>query len=432
VTVVEGPAERSTDAGWQGGLYQAAPEASGKGLDRGRDLPRELGEEHAHRHAHRASLGRMHCFVAVALVLAGLPAPRAGPAPPPAPEPDSVSETLFLIGDAGNPKKGGEPVLMALRQQLERAAGRVTVAFLGDNVYPAGLPAPGHPKLAEMERRLDDQVDVVREAGVRAVFIPGNHDWRGEDGWEAVRREERRVEARGGPSVSFLPNDGCPGPEVVDVGDRLRLVALDTQWWFHGHGRPEHPTSSCSADSEAEVVAAFRSALESAGGREVVVLAHHPLVSGGPHGGKFGFKQHLFPLTEWKKGLFVPLPIVGSLYPLARASGISAQDQPSGEYRRVRDALAGAMRGRMPLAWVSGHEHVLQVIESREWGRVLVSGSGIYGHASHVGDVEGSLFHAARSGFMRVDFPRSGTPRLAVFEVGKDGRYREAYARRLE
>lgn len=164
----------------------------------------------------------------------------------------------------------------------------------------------------------------------------------------------------------------------------------------------------------------------------MVVLAHHPLVSGGPHGGKFGFKQHLFPLTEWKKGLFVPLPIVGSLYPVARASGISAQDQPSGEYRHVRDALAGAMRGRMPLAWVSGHEHVLQVIESREWGRVLVSGSGIYGHASHVGDVEGSLFHAARSGFMRVDFPRSGTPRLAVLEVGKDGRYREAYARRLE
>jgi hypothetical protein len=27
VTVVEGPAERSTDAGWQGLLYQAAPEA---------------------------------------------------------------------------------------------------------------------------------------------------------------------------------------------------------------------------------------------------------------------------------------------------------------------------------------------------------------------------------------------------------------------
>jgi hypothetical protein len=376
----------------------------------------------------------MHRFVAVALLLAGLPAARAGQAPPPAPEPDSVAETLFLIGDAGDPKKGGEPVLIALRRQLERAAGHATVAFLGDNVYPAGLPAPGHPELAEMERRLDDQVDAARDTGARAVFIPGNHDWvkGGPDGWEAVRRQEVRVEARGGAGVSYLPNDGCPGPEVLDVGDRLRLVALDTQWWFHAHGRPEHPTSSCPADSEGEVVAAFRSALESAEGRDVVVLAHHPLVSGGPHGGRFRLKQHLFPLTELKKWLFVPLPIVGSLYPVARASGISAQDQTSGEYRRMRDALASAMRGRMPLVWASGHEHVLQVIESREWGRLLVSGSGIYGHASWVRDVEGSLFRAARPGFMRIDFPRRGPPRLGVVEVGKDGGYREAYARRLE
>ena len=354
----------------------------------------------------------MHRLVALALVLAGMPAPRAGQAPPPAPDSEAIVHTLFLIGDAGDPAKGGEPVLIALREQLERAPGHATVVFLGDNVYPAGLPAPGHPELAEMERRLDDQVDVVRKTGVRAVVIPGNHDWANgrPDGWEAVRRQERRVEARGGAGVSYLPSDGCPGPETLDVGDRLRLVALDTQWWLHAHARPEHPTSSCPADSEGEVVVAFRSALESAGDRDVVVLAHHPLVSGGPHGGKFGFKQHLFPLTEWKKGLFVPLPIVGSLYPTARGSGISTQDQTSGEYRRMRNALASAMRGRMPLAWASGHEHVLQVIESREWGRVLVSGSGIYGHASHVGDVEGSLFHAARAGFMRVDFPRSGPP----------------------
>jgi hypothetical protein len=188
----------------------------------------------------------------------------------------------------------------------------------------------------------------------------------------------------------------------------------------------------CSADSEEEVAAALRSALEDTAGRDVVVVAHHPLVSGGPHGGKFGLKQHLFPLTDYGKGLFVPLPLIGSLYPLARSSGVSPQDQASEAYRRMRDSLAGAMRGRMPLAWVSGHEHVLQVIESREWGRVLVSGSGIYGHVSYVRDVEGSLYRAARSGFMRIDFPRSGPPRLGVVEVGKDGRYREAYARRLE
>jgi hypothetical protein len=277
-------------------------------------------------------------------------------------------------------------------------------------------------------------VDAVKDVAARVVFIPGNHDWArgGPDGWAAVRRQEERVEERGGPTVSFLPNDGCPGPEIEDSGRRLRLVALDTQWWLHGHARPEHPGSSCPTDSEEEIVAALRSALEGAGGRDVVVLGHHPLQSGGPHGGRFGLKQHLFPLTEWKKGLYLPLPLVGSLYPLARAAGVTPQDIPSREYRRMRSALAGAMRDRPPLAWAAGHEHVLQVIESPEWGRVLVSGAGIYGHVTHVRGVEGSLYRAARPGFMRVDFLRDGGRRLAVIEVGKDGRYEEPFARLLE
>ncbi|HEX9190016.1 MAG TPA: metallophosphoesterase, partial [Vicinamibacteria bacterium] len=312
--------------------------------------------------------------------------------PPPAP--DAIAETLFLIGDAGEPAPGGEPVLIALRRQLERVASRATVAFLGDNLYPDGLPDPADPGFAERARRIDDQVDAVRDTGARVVFIPGNHDWAkgGRDGWERIRRQERRVEERGGPRVQFLPNDGCPGPEVVDAGERLRLVALDTQWWLHAHDRPEHPGSSCPAHSEEEIVAGLAAALGGAGARDVVVLGHHPLESGGPHAGKFGLKQHLFPLTEWKKALFIPLPLVGSAYPIARASGITSQDIPSDAYGRMRKALAGAAREKKPLAWAGGHEHVLQVIESPEWGRVLVSGSGIYGHVTSVRNVKGSLY----------------------------------------
>jgi hypothetical protein len=347
---------------------------------------------------------------------------------------DDVVQTLLLIGDAGKPKQGGEPVLVALRRDIAKQPGRTSVVFLGDNVYPAGLPAEAHPDRRELDRRLDDQVDAVRDSGARAIFIPGNHDWDrgGSDGWQAVRRQQQRVDARGVPGVTYLPKDGCPGPEVVDLGARLRIVALDTQWWFHGHARPEHPDSPCPTDSEDEVLAGLREALLAAGSREVVVAAHHPLESGGPHGGRFGLKQHLFPLTEWKRWLWLPLPIVGSAYPIARQSGITSQDLTSGEYQRVRDAFLSVLRQRPPLAWAAGHEHVLQVIESPRYGRVLVSGSGIYGHVTHVRDVEGSRYRAARAGYMRLDLLADGRRRLTVVEVRKDGSAREAWSAYLE
>jgi hypothetical protein len=353
----------------------------------------------------------------------------------PVPSHDEVALSLFLVGDAGKPAEPEEPVLASLRRDLALAGGRAIVAFLGDNLYPAGLPAPGHRDRRELERRLDAQMDAVLGTGARAVFVPGNHDWQkgGRDGWESVKRQERHLEARGAPTVVHEPSGGCPGPELVDdPGGRLRLVALDTQWWLHGHARPEHPDSGCAADSEDEVVAALGAALAGAGGRDVVVIMHHPLASGGPHGGHFTFRQHVFPLTDVKGALWLPLPLIGSIYPAARARGVSAQDVASREYRHMRDALVGAAKGRKPLAWAGGHEHVLQVIESPRLGRVLVSGSGIYGHTSPVGDVEGSLYRASRAGYMRIDFLKGDTRRLAVVEVAKDGSAREAYARLID
>ncbi len=90
------------------------------------------------------------------------------------------------------------------------------------------------------------------------------------------------------------------------------------------------------------------------------------------------------------------------------------------------------MRDRRPLAWASGHEHSLQVIETARWGRTLVSGSGYFGHVSAVHPAPGSLYAASRSGFMRIDFLRDGRRRLAVVAVAADASADETFARMLD
>ena len=346
---------------------------------------------------------------------------------------DSIDVTLFLIGDAGSKAYDGEPVLQELARQSDSLRPvKQFVVFLGDNVYPRGVPPLGHPNRDDAEKKIAAQVLAIRKGAANGFLIPGNHDWdrQGRDGWNSIRRQDSLVRQFGGGDVRLLPGGGCPGPEVVDIGRHLRLIALDSEWWVHNDVKPYGPESPCPTKTENEVTDSVVGALRDKGTRHAIVLTHHPLRSGGIHGGAFTLGDHLFPLRNLKSWLWVPLPLIGSLYPLARTMGISNQDISGKKYGAMRRALEAAYEEHPPLATASGHDHDLQVIRG---GRPavtnaayqLVSGSGILGHSSVVRKIEGSLFERSAAGFMRLDFTRDGRVRLSVTTVVEDGQRKE-------
>ena len=352
----------------------------------------------------------------------------------PAPAAQEIETSLFLIGDAGYADRSDHPVVSALREAASGIPARSHLLFLGDNAYPEGLPEKEAPGRAAAEVRLNTQIDAARASGAATIFIPGNHDWARmrREGWDQVRREGSYVVGRGGQSVRFLPEDGCPGPVTVDAGRSVRLVLLDTQWWLHKFAKAVHPTSTCPADSEEEVLGSLRDAVRGAAGRHVFVAGHHPLASGGPHGGYFRLVDHLFPLRGLRKWLWLPLPIVGSAYPLARQNGISAQDLSSRAYRHMRDSLESVFRDTPPLAFLAGHDHGLQVLSGRGVRYVLVTGSGSYDHNNAVRRLDSTRYASDRPGFMRVDVLTDGRVRLGVLLVDAEGRMTEAFAMWLD
>ncbi len=367
-----------------------------------------------------------------ALACAGHRPPPLIPVPPL--PPDAVAVSLYLIGDAGKPNPAGEPVLQALRRDLASRRSPRVVVFLGDNVYPRGLPAPARPGRREAERHLIAQVEAVTSSGASGYLVPGNHDWAkdGVDGWNAIRRQEAFVDSVSAGRVSLQPRGGCPGPSVVDIGSRLRLVLLDTQWWLHRGPKPRDPGSTCAADAESEVVDSLRAALIGGSGRLVVLTEHHPLRSGGVHGGNFDWKDHIFPLREIKPWLWIPLPWIGSLYPTARQQGISNQDIPSRAYQRLIRAFRRALTAAPPALYAAGHEHNLQVLTGGMARLELVSGTGIYGHTNPAVNIDGTLFARRASGYARLDIPEAGLARLAVLEVDAEGGSREVFSTGVE
>ena len=360
------------------------------------------------------------------------PMVSAEPPAPGVPQPASVRQAkdldarVFLIGDAGVPLEK-DPVLAALKKDVEVDSAKAVVVYLGDNVYPRGLPPEGALGRKDAQRRLDAQVDAARAAGSLVLFIPGNHDWdkQAAGGWDAIKRQGEYLAAKGGAEME--PREGCPGPVVRDVHDRVRLVLLDTQWWLHAGPKPGKE-STCPQKTEKEVADALADAIKDAGDRRVIVAGHHPLATGGAHGGYFSWQDHIFPLRAAKSWLWIPLPVIGSLYPGARRAGASAQDLGSPQNRKMREALAGVFEKNPPLAYASGHEHNLQVLKAPNPKVLLISGAGAYGHVTQTSATASTLFARAASGYMRLDVEKSGRVRLAVVTVAADGKATESLA----
>ncbi len=371
--------------------------------------------------------------IAVAATACASALEPATPSPASMPSKDSIEVAIFLIGDAGSEAYDGEPVLHELALQSDSLRPvRQYVVFLGDNVYPRGIPPQGHPSRKDAERRLAAQVLAIRKGSAQGLLIPGNHDWdrQGRDGWNAIRRQDSLTRRFGGKDVRLAPSGGCPGPDVVDLGEHVRIIAMDTEWWLHNDVKPYGPSSPCPTKTYQEVADSLGGALRDKGERHAIVVTHHPMRSGGIHGGSFTLGDHIFPLRNFKRWLWIPLPLIGSLYPFARQMGISNQDVFGGKYRLMRGAFERAFYQHPPLVVASGHDHDLQVIRGGRSGITwaayqLVSGAGILGHASVVRDIEGTLFKREAAGFMRLDVTRNGRVRLSVTTVVPEGKRRE-------
>src|SRR5678816_3024018 len=75
------------------------------------------------------------------------------------PTPTGVVETIFLIGDAGEPDpRLPATVLDSLSVQAAGAGSRGTILFLGDNIYPSGTADASSVNYADVLRRLDAQI----------------------------------------------------------------------------------------------------------------------------------------------------------------------------------------------------------------------------------------------------------------------------------
>lgn len=289
---------------------------------------------------------------------------------------DTIIQRIVLIGDAGeltHHKK--HPVVDAVKQSI-KLDKKTTVLFLGDNLYSTGLPDDQSSFYAAAKAVLDTQLSVADNTPARVLMIPGNHDWKNgsRDGYAAVIREQLYVDLLGKPNVKFYPEDGCPGPVEVSLGNDVTLIIFDSQWWIHPYDKPGIE-SDCLCKTNEELVTQIEDILSKNSKKLVLLACHHPFKSNSVHGGYFPLKKHIFPFTDIDKNLYIPLPILGSIYPIARSVFGTPQDIPHPNYTNMINEITGVAKSHPNLVFLAGHDHGLQFIEDSNH-HYIVSGGG--------------------------------------------------------
>lgn len=331
---------------------------------------------------------------------------------------DSIQQRIFLIGDAGELKGDTHPVVDWLTKNVNWNDEKNIAIYLGDNVYPLGLPMQGEPNYEYYKKVIDYQINLVKGKKGKAFFVQGNHDWKNGKmgGWQQVLNQVNYINSQEQQNIVAQPTEGCPGPVAVELSDKVVLVMMDSQWFLYLHEKPG-PGSNCSSKSLDEFATELREIAASHPNHLLILAMHHPIHSFGVHGGDYTWREHLFPLTALKKNLYVPLPVLGSVYPITRGVFGNVQDVNHPLYQNMTSAIEQILKDHPNPIAVAGHDHSLQLI-MKDSIPYIVSGSGAKISRARDRAKKGQLlFSEAQYGFALLEIHKSGKVESKFYTV---------------
>ena len=322
-----------------------------------------------------------------------------------------VTHTFYLIGDAGlSPMDGMNDALKIFKKKLDKADKNSTAIFLGDNIYPAGLPDPVDSTAAYFKAKndLDAQLKTLQDFKGKPLFVPGNHDWYTE-GLIGLEREQKYIQKQLDSKKVFFPEDGCP-IETIDVNDDVVIIAIDTEWYLTNWDKRPDINDKCDIKSRGAFLLELEDKIKDNRERTTIIALHHPMFSYGTHGGQYSFRQHLYP-----KSNFGPLPFLGTFVNVLRkTTGASIEDMQNKRYNDLRQRVITLAQYSDKVIFTSGHEHTLQYIVEQNIPQI-VSGSGAKKGATRL--LNGSKFSTGQMGYATLEVYTDGSSRVRYFGV---------------
>ena len=298
----------------------------------------------------------------------------------------------------------------AFEKLLDNEENEYTLLITGDFVDKNGFETD--LKTEEIEK-VDRLINLVKDKG-RIIFVPGDLEWAHKEkkGWKKLIALEKYLKSKMGKGKVVLPRSACLGPEVLDIGEHLRIVTFNTQWFMEEDNRPEEEDGKCNSATNRELWDEIDDAFGDSENRNLIIAMHHPVLSFGQYAGYKLFSEHFKP------------PIYGSFNVAYRQNIGSSKDLSNEKFRVFRRRVLAKAELNPGMIFVTGHENDLQIL--LEEGNYHIN-SGGFAKSKATGRGKATLYRQRKTGFVKLVFFNNGKVAAQAFKIKNKTTIRETF-----
>ncbi len=315
---------------------------------------------------------------------------------------NEIRQQLVLLGNL-NHLSADAPILDSLDAFLKKQQSITNVLFSGDFIDDNGIGESANAEdLAKLERLLK-----LGDEHTHLYFLPGDREWDngGKKGMKKVKALEDYFKENGKERHHFLAEDACPGPEIIDVGSSIRIIALNTHWFVHKHKKPVEEHGDCDQLNEADLWEAIEDEIKTFENRQVIIAGHHPVISYGGYAGYRQFKRYLLP------------PFIGSFIGAYHQNIGTTKDLAHEKMKAYGDQMRNLLSRYPGIIYTSGHEYDRQI--NYAWENYHIN-SGALVKSKDIGLGKFSFYREDGLGFSMIRIFENGAVDVQVYKTNNN------------
>lgn len=314
--------------------------------------------------------------------------------------PVPVKYTVVLMGGFDYQHSTTEESFKLLKEHINPSDTNHAIVYLNDRVYRNRNDKKKDLEKTLARKKLDEQLNYLQSDKGKLIFIAGREKASKRKYYTSEKVHDHIEKKLDGRKV-FYPKDGCAGPDEVHLNDDLLLIPVNTSYWLWKQ-KKDHP--DCEPETNVEWIANIKEVIDENQRKNILVAGHHPAINLGNNGGWFSLKQHIFPLTELNKNLYIPLPVVGTLYPIIRIAMGTKNDRAYPPYNKMRKDFVRTFLGYKNLVYASGLEKNFQYFKYSGQDYIITNSSS---ETSFTGTIRSKFTYEA-NGITKMTYLENG------------------------